>query len=130
MPTAALLLLALAQGCLVHRVRVESEPPGAVVKVNGRVRGATPVEFKVWWSPPLVRDYAMQVSLPGYRPVVADREGALRPAPLRAEVRLWRYLLHPLRVRQWLGVEPRSTYSYVLVPEHGPSGTWTLEELR
>lgn len=125
----AVALGGLAPGCLVHRVRVESEPPGAVVRVNGKVRGSTPLEFRVVWTPPLVRSYPMQLTLPGYRPVVADAEGWLRPSPLRRDVRLWRYLLHPFRVRQWLGLEARSSFHYVLVPEHGPSGTWNAEEL-
>lgn len=123
------LLLLMTQACVVHRVRVESQPPGAVVRLDGKVRGVTPLEFNTVWTPPLTKRYTVGLTLPGYRPVQAEGTW-LQPSPLRREVRLWRYLLHPLRVRQWLGVEPRSTYSYVLVPEHGPSGTWTLEDLR
>lgn len=120
--------LLLAQGC-VHKVHVDSEPPGAQVKVNGVVRGATPVDFKVVWSPPFVRAYKMQLSLPGYRTVTSDAAGWLRPSPLRREVRLWRYLLHPFQLRKWLGIVPRSSFNYVMVPEHGPAGTWDAEDL-
>ncbi|MCB9793121.1 MAG: PEGA domain-containing protein [Alphaproteobacteria bacterium] len=131
MSRAPLLLLALAlQGCIVHRVRVESEPPGAVVRVDGKVRGVTPVEFTVPWTPPLTKKYNVRVSLPGYRSAEAMREAWYLPSPLRRQVRMWRYLLHPFRWGQILGRTPRTTVRYVLVPEHGPAGTWEPEDVR
>lgn len=124
----ALLALLLAslwlQGCIVHRVRVESEPPGAVVRLDGRVKGVTPLEFNTVWVPALTRTfpkaYKLRVTLPGYRPVTTS---------LRADVRLWRYLIHPFRVREMLGLRPRSIRRVVLVARHGPAGTWGPEDV-
>lgn len=124
-----LVLLLLAQGCVVHRVRVESDPPGAVVRLDGKVRGVTPIEFNTVWTPPLFKSYNLGLTLPGYRQVQASGTWSA-PSPLRREVRLWRYLLHPLRWKQILGREPRSKITVVLVPEHGPAGTWTPEDVR
>lgn len=123
-----LLLLLLSQACVVHRVRVESEPPGAVVRLDGKVRGVTPVEFNTVWTPPFVKDYVLGLSLPGYRPVRTEG-GWNHPSPLRREVRFWRYLLHPLSWMKIIGRAPRSKYTFVLVPEHGPAGTWTPEDV-
>lgn len=123
--TLGLLVLGLLlQGCLVHRVRVESDPPGAVVKLDGKVRGVTPVEFTTVWVPPVTRTvpkaYRLRVTMPGHRPVTTS---------LRDDVRLWRYIIHPFRVRMILGLEPRSVRRYVMVATHGPAGTWTPEEV-
>lgn len=121
--------LALGQGCLVHKVRVESEPAGARVELDGRFKGTTPTEFRVIYTPPLTRDYDLTVMLPSYRTVESTGDGLLHPSPLRREVRLWRYALHPFALRKIVGLEPRSTFRYALVEDHGPAGTWTSEEL-
>ncbi|MCB9763966.1 MAG: PEGA domain-containing protein [Alphaproteobacteria bacterium] len=126
---APLLALVLASGCVVHRVRVESEPPGAVVKLDGKVKGVTPLEFNTVWTPPFSKKYEVRVTLPGYRPVASVKPSWWQASPLRRDVRLWRYALHLLRWRMIVGVAPRTTLNYVLVPEHGPSGTWTPEDV-
>jgi hypothetical protein len=125
----SLAALGLAQGCLVHKVRVESEPAGARVELDGRFKGTTPTEFRVFYTPPLTRDYDLAVMLPSYRTVESTGDGLLHPSPLRREVRLWRYVLHPFAFRKMLGLEPRSTFRYALVEDHGPAGTWTSEEI-
>lgn len=122
------LLLLMTQACVVHRVRVESQPPGAVVRLDGKVRGVTPLEFNTVWTPPLTKRYTVGLTLPGYRPVQAEGTW-LQPSPLRREVRLWRYLLHPFSWMKILGREPRSRYTFVLVQEHGPAGTWGPEDV-
>jgi hypothetical protein len=125
----SLAALSLTQGCLVHRVRVESEPAGARVELDGRFKGTTPTEFRVIYTPPLTRDYDIAVMLPSYRTVEATGDGLFHPSPLRREVRLWRYALHPFQLRKIVGLEPRSTFRYALIEDHGPAGTWTSEEL-
>ncbi|MBK7759061.1 MAG: PEGA domain-containing protein [Deltaproteobacteria bacterium] len=71
--------LGLAQGCLVHRVRVESEPAGARVELDGRFKGTTPTEFRVFYTPPLTRDYDIAVMLPNYRTVESTGDGLCTP---------------------------------------------------
>jgi hypothetical protein len=128
------LLLALSLGGCVHKVRVESEPPGATVFFKGKRVGVTPTEFTTVWTPHVsnqARRYRLRVVLPDHRPVVTT---------IGPEVRLWRYLLHPLRAGigpcfvppfEWAGgqcLKPRSSRGFVLVRDHGPAGTWTPED--
>lgn len=108
----------LGAGCM-HRVRVESSPPGAVVRLNGERIGVTPMEFKTRWNP--AGRYRLLVKLPGYRPVKVR---------FRDDVRLWRY---PLRLffkpRRVVQRTPHSHFRVVMVPDHGPAGTWTPADM-
>lgn len=95
------LALGLAGGC-ARRVIVQSDPPGATVRTKRKMLGPTPYERRVWWVP-----FARQevtVAMSGYRPVTVD----LRPH---------------------LGlVRAETVHEVVLVPQHGPSGTWLPED--
>ena len=51
-----LLLSASILGCFPHKVRIESEPPGAQVQINRRKVGTTPVEFTLVTLPHIRRD--------------------------------------------------------------------------
>ncbi|MFT5585661.1 MAG: hypothetical protein ACI9VR_003254 [Cognaticolwellia sp.] len=142
-----LLLSASFLGCFPHKVRIESEPPGAQVQINRRKMGTTPVEFTVLTLPHLRTDsgcdaqrikrrrcrFHVQVSLPGYRTLHTT---------IGQDARAWRHLLHPLRGGaweclippfQWRGgkcVAPHSRREVVLVADHGPTGTWTPEDAK
>ena len=108
------LLIALA-GCVERRMIVKSDPPGAVVRLDGDRVATAPATFKIRWSP--FRRYKLLVKLPGYRPVSVR---------LRDDIRLWRYplriLFRPIRT---LKGTPHTHLRIVMVPEHGRSGTWT-----
>ena len=119
--TARRLRLGLALLCLLggtacmHKVQIESDPPGAVVRLDGDRVATAPATFKIRWSP--FRRYKLLVKLPGYRPVSVR---------LRDDIRLWRYplriLFRPIRT---LKGTPHTHLRIVMVPEHGRSGTWT-----
>ncbi|MEZ6318865.1 MAG: PEGA domain-containing protein [Phycisphaerales bacterium] len=64
----ALAPLALT-GCLERRIRVTSEPPGALVWLNDREIGRTPVETGFTFH----GDYDVRLELDGYEPVHTDR---------------------------------------------------------
>jgi len=56
-------------GCLERRIRVTSEPPGALVWLNDREIGRTPVETSFTFH----GDYDVRLELEGYEPVHTDR---------------------------------------------------------
>ena len=131
----SLLLMMGLSGCL-HKVRVESDPPGAAVVYAGKRKGVTPVEFMAVSVPVVRKDlkrHRLRVTLPGHRTVTAD---------LSPHLRLRKHLRHPFRGRPLLcllppyndlrgGVclAPRTAMTVVLVKEHGPSGTWAPEDV-
>lgn len=126
-----MLLALLLHGCLVHKVRVESEPAGASVVYAGKHKGVTPVEFvtvsRPEWRSGRKRN-RLKVTLPNHRTVVTDlgpHTGLVahfrRPfasRPLRCLVPPWSEL------RGWRCLSPRTVLTYVMVQEHGPAGTW------
>lgn len=65
---AALACLPLA-GCIERRIRVTSEPPGAIVWLNDREIGRTPVETGFTFH----GDYDVRLALDGYEPVHTER---------------------------------------------------------
>ncbi|MBN1334937.1 MAG: PEGA domain-containing protein [Deltaproteobacteria bacterium] len=116
---ALLLVGLLLVGC-AHRTRIASEPSGAGVQVGRRVIGSTPVEIVVW-SVPFTHPSAT-VTLAGYRPSVIDLRADRRPAR-----RAWEFLT--FRWKQAFAREPGQAHEVLLVPRHGPVGTWTEEDI-
>ena len=139
MPSLSLVLLLMPlvlSGCLVHKVRVDSEPPGATVVYANKRKGVTPVEFVTVSAPHLRPSRGrtrLRVSLPGYRPVVSDLR---HRTSLRQH--LWRpFAGRPLAclippygdIRNGGCLSPRTVLTYVLIEEHGPAGTWGPEDV-
>lgn len=76
-PRPVLVLLAAGalvplSGCLERRIRVTSEPPGAIVWLNDREIGRTPVEtpFTFYGT------YDVRLELDGFEPVQAPRKAS------------------------------------------------------
>ncbi len=105
-------------GCAV-RVRLESNPVGAVVSVNGEPVGVTPLEYAVPFSPIFLSPGEVRLALPQHRPVELG---------FRGQARLYRRglyaLFHPLRA---LGLRPPPVTKVLLIESHGPVGTWSAE---
>ena len=116
----ALLLLALTAGCK-HRVLIESDPPGASVRLDKSRKGITPVEFKVGWVPIFFKRYNVRVKLPDYRTV----ETSIRD-DMRFWAPTWRAVWHP---GEALDRVPLHAYEFIMIPDHGPAGTWSPEEV-
>lgn len=132
----SLLLALLLNGCVVHKVRVESTPPGATVVYAGKRKGVTPVEFMTVSSPHVRsgrRRHRLKVSLPGYRPMVTD---------LGPHTGLWHHLFRPFAgrplaclvppygdIKDGRCLSPRTSLTFVLIEEHGPAGTWGPEDV-
>jgi hypothetical protein len=117
-PYALLLGLGLLGGCS-YKVRLRSLPSPAVVVLPDGSQLSTPGTAVLRYQP--FNHQWVEVSSPGYRTLRVD----LR----RREIRLGRILGQSLFHSQVLRGEPRSEVVFVLVPEHGPVGTWGSGDL-
>jgi hypothetical protein len=122
MMTLRLILLfsVCAMGC-AHTVRIESDPPGANIRMGRKVVGVTPAEVKVMWVP--FRSIPVAVDVPGRRRLVLD---------LSRDLTLWHLTLDvlTLRVGKLSGRVPRTTHRAQFVRHHGPMGTWAPDDVR
>lgn len=105
-------------GCR-HQVQIESTPHGATVSWNDEQLGNTPLTQTFWWYPG--RQIHLDVSKYGYRPMYVDVDTSISI----------RYVIGDLfhfRIPMLFGYSVRSTHTAIMVPEHGPAGTWTPED--
>ena len=100
-------VLALLTGCGTRTLLVTSEPPGALVTLNGVEVGATPLEvgFRYYGQ------YDLRLRKDGYQPLAAapwavapwyeypPLDFVLLPVPIDTTVR-WHYDLEPVSVEQ------------------------------
>jgi hypothetical protein len=115
----ALLLLGLGAGC-AHRVAITSDPMGAQVRRGERTLGATPTEVVVW-SIPFSRP-KLRLTMPGYRPMEVELRRDKRPLRRGWELLTFRY-------RRGLALVPNVHHQVIMIPVHGPAGTWTSDDL-
>jgi hypothetical protein len=110
----------LLAGC-AWRVQVLSTPVPAEITLPGEDRAVTPAEVRLRWVP--FGKQWVTVSAKGYRPIEAN----LR----RDEIRFFRYVGTTLRGGRRFGDEKgaRGEVRYILVPDHGPVGTWNAEDI-
>jgi hypothetical protein len=115
-----LLLSVCAMGC-AHTVRIESDPPGANIRMGRKVVGVTPADVKVMWVP--FRSIPVAVDVPGRRRLVLD---------LSRDLTLWHLTLDVLTLRagKLSGRVPRTTHRAQFVRHHGPMGTWVPDDVR
>lgn len=105
--TAAIIACAAISGCTSRTIVVTSDPPGALVTLNGVEVGATPVEvgFRYYGQ------YDLRMRKEGYQPLTAAPwanapwyeyppiDFLLLPFPLETRVK-WHYQLEPASVEQ------------------------------
>ena len=99
-----------------HKIEIESAPYGADVYWKEESLGKTPMEYTFWWYPG--RRIPITVQYFGYRTSILDVHRSISPLIIADDI------IH-VRVMRLLGLKPRNVHSAVLVPEHGPAGTWT-----
>ena len=116
----SLLLFMFLVGC-AHRVRIESDPPGASIKMGQELLGVTPAEITVKWVP--FKRIPVKVDIPGRRSVVLDLSRDLSLMSLT-----WQGLT--LQTGKLAGTTPRSTHRALFIHHHGPIGTWTPEDVK
>ena len=102
-----------------HKVTIESSPYGADAYWKEESIGKTPMEYTFWWYPG--RRIPITVEYFGYRTSVLDIHRSISPLIIADDI------IH-LRIRRLIGVRTRNTHNAVLIPEHGPAGTWTPED--
>mgnify|MGYP005677587869 CR=1 FL=1 len=102
-----------------HKVEIESAPYGADVYWKEESLGKTPMEYTFWWYPG--RRIPITVQYFGYRTSILDVHRSISPLIIADDI------IH-IRILRLLGLTPRNVHSAVLVPEHGPAGTWTPED--
>lgn len=96
-------MLLLLFAC-TYTVHLSSRPTPAIVQLPDGRRVTTPTDVKLRWKP-LKRETAI-VSASGYRPL---------------EVELWK-----LRLRSGRALSgERGDLTLLLIPDHGPAGTWS-----
>jgi hypothetical protein len=114
------LIAALLLAC-TWRMRLASEPPGAEVRLPDHQVVSTPSIVTVHYN--FFRPAPIVVSAPGYRTSTFDLRH--RPGVGAPEINVWRVIMYPI----WHPLaafekEPRRRLELVLIPEHGPAGTW------
>lgn len=114
---AAIVAAGSLPGC-AYRVTLSSVPAADVVLPDGR-RVGTPSEVVLRYVP--FGHQRISVAAPGYRSMVVD----LR----RQEIQLWTMVVGTLAHPDVLWGRPRGEVRLLLVPEHGPAGTWTPDDL-
>jgi hypothetical protein len=111
-------VLMMTAGC-AYKVRLRSTPqPAEVTLPQGRTV-LTPDVVRLRWVPFGHQD--VTVFAPGYRPLTLD----LR----EREVRLGRIIGQTIRHPSTLWGEVRGDVYFVLVPDHGPAGTWAEQDV-
>lgn len=101
----------IAGGCR-YRVQVDVKPSPAVLELPDGRQAIAPGVIDVRWAP--WNRQILRASAVGHRPVVVD----LR----KEEVRFGRFIRRGFR-------SPRGRVELILVPEHGPTGTWTQDDV-
>ncbi len=110
--------LLLLAGC-AYRVTLTSLPMPARVELPDGEVVVTPADVTLRWVP--FGHQPVTVTAPGHRRLAVD----LR----RDEVRLGRWIATSVfRPRTWFGA-PRGEVRFLLVPDHGPAGTWAPSEV-
>jgi hypothetical protein len=107
-------------GC-AHRALIESDPPGASIRVGHKTVGVTPAEIKVKWVP--FKSIPVTVHMPGRRQVELDLSSDLGLMRLG-----WQALTFQTGVLT--GKVPRSTHRALFVRPHGFVGTWNADDVK
>jgi hypothetical protein len=102
-------------------MRIASDPPGAEVRLPDNHVVSTPSIVKVHYT--FFTPAPIVVTAPGYRTMSYDLRH--RPGFGQPEISVWRVALYPI----WhpfaaFRKEPLRRLEFVMVPEHGPAGTW------
>ena len=111
-------LLLLVSGC-AYRVTLTSNPAPANVELPNGDRVSTPAEVRFRYVP--FGHQRIVASARGYR----EGELDLR----KTEIRSWRLLFGGFSHPAVFGGAPRGEVEILLVPDHGPVGSWTEEDV-
>jgi hypothetical protein len=111
-------LLLLWTAC-AYKVELSSVPASVEVELPDGSVVTTPTVVRLRWVP--FEHQRITAVTEGYRPLIVD----LR----RDEIRWTRLAFGWIRHPGVLWGEPRGEVQVILVPDHGPAGTWTIEDI-
>ncbi|MBT3223629.1 MAG: hypothetical protein HN348_31545 [Proteobacteria bacterium] len=111
--------LLLLSSC-AYKVELLSRPPGASVELPNGQTVNTPTTAKLKWAP--FNHQRVVVYAPGYRTLYLD----LR----KTELRMSHYVTDTLFRAKTLKGESRGEVEFLLIPLHGPAGTWNGDDVR
>jgi len=130
--TCLVLLISLGlSGCVKRAILIQSDPPGAAVKINGQDAGVTPIEHEFITH----GRYRFTLSKPGFQEVTA-REWVKAPwhqwipldfvtellLPIRFDDRhAFHYRLQPLKPAERMAIEPRPDVHELIIQLRGSS---------
>jgi hypothetical protein len=122
-PTLGSRVLLVAAGAILagcpYKVTLTAQPATAEVTLPGGDQIALPADVKARYVP--FGHQRIRATADGFRDLEVD---------LRAEeVRLFSLVVGTLAHPSTLWGRPRGEVRLVLVPEHGPAGTWTPDEI-
>ena len=120
MPFLILSISLLLTGCR-HKIRIESNPPGATVYLRKKNLGTTPIEQSFWWWPG--RSIPLRARLPLYRTMYIKGGTSMHLYTPVTDI-------FNFRLAQLFGTEIRYTHTFLLVRSHGSVGTWTPEDAK
>ena len=112
--------LCFGSGC-AHRVMIDSDPPGATIRVGKKMVGVTPKEVEFTWVP--FKKLPVHIKSPGRRWLTIYVQKDVGPLRL-----FWQSLT--LQFGKLLGKKPRAYHRAHFVRQHGPAGTWAPEEAK
>lgn len=112
-----LLVLALT-GC-AYKVTLTAQPAATEILLPDGQRIVPPADVRLRYVP--FGHQRIRAAAEGYRTLEVD----LR----RDEIRLFSLVVGTLAHPSTLWGRPRGEVRLVLIPEHGPAGTWTPEEI-
>ena len=114
------IVIALAGSGCAYKVAITASPSPALAELpNGKGTVSLPADVTFRWVP--FGKQQIRVSADGYRPVELD----LR----RREIRWSRYVTDTLFRPATLFGRPRGEVRVILVPDHGPVGTWSEQDV-
>lgn len=121
MTRGLLTLCLLSSGC-AWTVRAQTDRPGGWAQLPSGERVALPADLRLRYTP-LHKPQRVSFGAPGGRELTLNlREQAMPRWGLRL-------LMDPLfRPQQVYSDTPRETLRVLLVPDHGPAGTWRIED--
>ena len=114
----AVVITALGSGCVYH-LRVESRPVGALMTMDEETY-VLPTDLHVKWRP--FKAHEVEITAPGYRPLAFK----LKRRHIHETDFVTDVLINP---GESFGKKPRRMLEVRLVPDHGPSGTWSESDV-
>ena len=100
---------------------IDSDPPGATIRIGKKMVGVTPKEVTLKWAP--FKRLPVHIKSPGRRWLTIYVHQDVGPLRL-----FWQALT--LQIGKLTGKKPRAYHRALFVRQHGPSGTWVPEEAK